>query len=183
MTELAAGRLLVATPLLLDANFHRTVVLLCAHDEHGSFGLVLNRPLEAAVADLAPEWRGVVAAPPLLFSGGPVDRGQGFALGRGDIVADESRWTPIGGGVGLVGMTDDPATLAGLQEVRLFAGYAGWGAGQLEGEVAEEAWFVLDAAPGDAFTTRPERLWHEVLGRQRGELRLFAAFPPDPRLN
>lgn len=183
VTRLGAGRLLVATPLLLDPNFYRTVVLLCAHDEQGSFGLVLNRPLEAAVADVAPEWGSVVADPPLLFAGGPVDGGQGFAIGRGEFASGEPRWTPVGAGVGLVGMAEDPGVLPGLVEVRLFVGYAGWGAGQLEAEVAEEAWFVLDAMDGDAFTLRPERLWHEVLARQRGELRLFSLFPPDPRLN
>ncbi|MGE0226982.1 MAG: YqgE/AlgH family protein [Dehalococcoidia bacterium] len=183
MTELHAGRLLVATPLLDDPNFRRTVVLLCSHDAHGAFGLVLNRPLEAAVVDLAPEWRGFVTAPPVLFAGGPVDRAQAFALGWSARTRGESWWTPIGGGVGLLSLEGEPDALEDIEQVRLFAGYAGWGAGQLEGEVSEEAWFVVDAAPGDAFSARPARLWHEVLGRQRGELRLFAHFPPDPRLN
>jgi putative transcriptional regulator len=77
----------------------------------------------------------------------------------------------------------DPTTLETVEHVRIFAGYAGWGAGQLEAEVAEEAWFVVAAETGDAFTIEPDRLWHEVLGRQRGELRLYRHFPLDPRDN
>ncbi|MBX7111912.1 MAG: YqgE/AlgH family protein [Dehalococcoidia bacterium] len=183
MPELRAGRLLVATPILDDPNFRRTVVLLCSHDEHGSFGLVLNRPLEATVADLAPEWGRLAAPPPVLFAGGPVDRVQAFALARSDQAAEESWWTAILEGIGLVGFDGDPSALDGIEEARIFVGYAGWGAGQLEAEVEEEAWFVVDAHPNDMFTAAPARLWHEVLGRQRGELSLYRHFPPEPWLN
>lgn len=183
MHGLGPGRLLVATPLLEEPNFRRTVVLLCSHDEGGSFGLVLNRPLEAAVVDLAPAWSGIAASPPVLFAGGPVDRAQAFALGRSSVLRDEAWWAPVTPGVGLVGIEGEPSEIAGVEEIRLFAGYAGWAARQLGAEVAEEAWFVVDALPEDAFSARPERLWHEVLGRQRGQLALFRHFPPDPRLN
>lgn len=183
MPDLRRGRLLVATPILEDPNFRRTVVLLCAHDEQGSFGLVLNRPLEAAVLQLAPEWAPIAAAPPVLFAGGPVDRTQALALARRHEAPEEPRWTPIVGDVGLLGFDGDGSTLAGVQEARVFAGYAGWGDGQLEAEVEEEAWFVVDARAEDVFTRTPERLWHEVLRRQRGELALYGHFPPEPRLN
>jgi putative transcriptional regulator len=183
MTELRAGRLLVATPLLQDPNFYRTVVLLCSHDEQGSFGLVLNRPLEAAVVDLLPEWRGLVSSPHVLFGGGPVERSHAFALGLSRVQAGEAWWTPVMDAVGLLDLDQDPTALGALEDVRLFAGYAGWGAGQLAGEVGEEAWFVVDAQPRDVFTSQPERLWQAVLGRQPGDLRMFALFPPDPRLN
>lgn len=183
MSDLRAGRLLVATPLLDDPNFWRTVVLLCSHDEEGSFGLVLNRPLESAVLDLVPNWRSFVATPQVMFAGGPVDRTQGFALGRSREPIEEDWWAPVGPGVGLLGFEGDPTTLGIVEHVRVFAGYAGWGAGQLEDEVAEEAWFVVEALPDDAFSAAPERLWQDVLDRQRGELRLFAHFPDDPRWN
>lgn len=186
MAPLKPGVLLVATPLLDDPNFRRAVVLLCTHDEQGSFGLVLNRPLEAAVVDMLPEWRDVVSAPFVLFAGGPVDRAQAFALGLSRASAGEPWWTPVTDEVGLVHLDGDPTTLGALEsveDVRLFAGYAGWGAGQLEAEVSEEAWFVVEGQARDAFTLNPERLWHEVLGRQSGELALFGHFPPDPLLN
>jgi len=183
MSDLRPGRLLVATPILDDPNFRRTVVLLCSHDEDGSFGLVLNRPLEATVLDLVPELRGFVAAPPVMFAGGPVDPMQGFALARSDRPREEPWWTTVGAGVGLLGFETDPAVLESIEHVRIFAGYAGWGGGQLEEEVAEEAWFVIDAWPDDAFSETPERLWHEVLRRQRSELSLYGHFPPEPGWN
>ena len=183
MPELRPGKLLVATPLLEDPSFRRSVVLLCTHDDRGSFGLVLNRPLEAAVADLLPEWRDVVSAPYVLFSGGPVDRAQAFALGRGGIGHDVPGWTPVTGEVGLLSLEGELGSLGAVEDVRLFAGYAGWSDGQLETEVAEEAWFVVDALPRDVFTMHPARLWQDVLRRQPGTLALFALFPPDPLLN
>ena len=67
--------------------------------------------------------------------------------------------------------------------VRVFAGYAGWGAGQLDGEVASNGWFVVASEPADPWTREPGELWREVLRRQRGSSRLFADFPPDPSLN
>jgi putative transcriptional regulator len=183
MTELAPGKLLVATPLLDDPNFYRTVVLLCAHDEQQSFGLVLNRPLQVPVADLLPEWRHVVSEPHVVFGGGPVDRARTFALGLTRGAADAPWWTPVTAEIGLLHLDEDPSSLGLVEGARLFAGYAGWSREQLEAEVAEEAWFVVDATPRDVFTMRPERLWQDVLRRQPGQLPLFALFPPDPRLN
>jgi putative transcriptional regulator len=183
MTGLAAGKLLVATPLLDDPNFYRTVVLLCAHDEQGSFGLVLNRPLQAAVSDVLPEWRHVVSEPHVVFGGGPVERMQAFVLGLSRGASGGTWWTPVTSEIGLLRLDEDLSSLGFVEDARLFAGYAGWSHEQLETEVAEEAWFVLDALPRDVFTARPERLWHDVLRRQPGQLSLFALFPPDPRLN
>jgi len=183
MAQLAPGVLLVATPLLEDPNFRRTVVLLCAYDEDGAFGLVLNRPIDAApVVDLLPEWSARVSAPSVLFSGGPVEPRQAFALGRSRALTAERWWTPVTAEVGLLSLDADPAS-ASVEHVRLFAGYAGWSADQLRAEVAEEAWFVLEALPEDVFTRQPERLWQAVLRRQPGELSMFALFPPDPSLN
>jgi len=183
MSELRAGRLLVATPILDDPNFRRSVVLLCSHDADGSFGLVLNRPLESAAPDLVPEWRRLVALPQVIFGGGPVDRLQGFALGRSDRVREGSWWQPVMPGVGLLRLEGEPTAIEGVEQVRVFAGYAGWGGGQLDREVAEEAWFVVDPRADEVFSPHPERLWNEVLTRQRGDLRLYAHFPPDPRWN
>jgi putative transcriptional regulator len=185
VSESHAGKLLVASPAIMDPHFHRTVVLLCSHDDNGAFGLVLNRPIEdARLSDLLPRWSEHVASPPLLFRGGPVEAGAGFALGlaRGELL--EAGWAPVIPHVGLLDLSGDPAEIAAeLAGSRVFSGYSGWGAGQLEGEIKEGGWFVVEAAPADAFTSEPEQLWREVLRRQRGEMRLFAYFPSDPRAN
>ncbi len=185
MSNSLAGRLLVATPKLLDPNFHRTVVLLCLHDEHGAFGLVLNRPLEATVvADVVPAWSEHVSAPAVVFVGGPVETNAAMALGRSKTGADREGWTCLTGTTGLVNLDRDPDDLMDdLEAVRVFAGYAGWGAEQLEGEIREDAWFVVEAEPGDAFTSDPEHLWSAVLKRQPGKLAMFAFAPADPSVN
>jgi putative transcriptional regulator len=87
-------------------------------------------------------------------------------------------------GLGLVDLDADPLLLAPqLRAVRIFAGYSGWGSGQLEGELAEGGWYVVTAEPGDTFTTTPERLWRDVLRRQPGDLALVSTFPDDPSDN
>ena len=70
-----------------------------------------------------------------------------------------------------------------VERMRIFSGYAGWGGGQLEGEIAQDAWFVVDAQPDDVFTESPESLWRDVLLRQKGDVRMYARFPEDPSLN
>jgi putative transcriptional regulator len=180
----ASGQLLVATPLLGDPNFERTVVLVLEHDEEGALGVVLNRPSSLRVGDILPAWAGVVDEPALVFHGGPV--GGDSALG---LVRPASATTPLGVRVvadrwGLVDL-DAPVEVAapGLVGMRVFAGYSGWGQGQLDGEIDAGAWFVVQALPGDAFTSDPDVLWAQVLRRQGPPLALVASFPLDPSLN
>jgi putative transcriptional regulator len=181
-----AGRLLVASPLLTDPNFHRAVVLICTHNEEGAFGLVLNRASPVPVSELLPEWASRVVAPPSIFRGGPVLMDRALALARlaphidGDTV---DGWDPVTGVVGLLDLQVNPSALAGIEAVRIFSGHAGWAGGQLEGELMGEAWFVVDSAPGDAFDPDPDGLWRRVLRRQTGRLALFADYPPDVSLN
>lgn len=190
------GRLLVATPLLQEPIFARTVVLVCAHDEQGALGLVLNRPLGDAVALHLPEWIARAAEPSVFFAGGPVQLNVVMLLGRdraprGVGAIDAEWWTRVTPEAGLIDLRQvpgDPADVLGgvIESARLFVGYAGWGGGQLEAEIAEEAWFVLHSRAGDAFTAHPGRLWSDVLRRQRGRnanLALYANFPADARLN
>jgi putative transcriptional regulator len=185
--EALAGKLLVASPTLLDPNFHRSVVLLCAHGAEGAFGVILNRPLgPAAVGDRLPEWRERLAEPAVLFGGGPVEPATALALGhaRGETNTDASGWTPLTGPTGPVALGTEAGELAAqLTRVRVFAGHAGWGAHQLEAEIAQGAWFVVEARAEDIFTDAPERLWQRVLRRQPGDLVLQAFYPPDLRLN
>ncbi len=179
------GQLLVATPQIESGVFHRSVVLLLHHSEEGAQGLVLNHPLDADVDSVLPGWQEVATHPRRVFQGGPV--GLDSALGL--VVVPGSGEEPMGvrrlfGGVGLVDLDAPPvlvrAEIAGL---RIFAGYAGWAGEQLESEITEGSWYVVDAESRDAFTDDPAELWGEVLRRQRGRLALVATYPEDPSLN
>jgi putative transcriptional regulator len=190
--ESRRGRLLVATPELGDPNFDRTVVLLLEHTAEGAVGVVLNRPSETALGDAGTDWGGwdILAAPPgVVFVGGPVARTAVIAVARlspgGPGVSPEdiklSGFQPVlGDFVGIVDLTAEPE---GVEAVRLFAGYAGWGGGQLEAEISAGGWFILDALPSDPLSDEPEELWAAVLRRQGGSIALFASCPPDPSLN
>ena len=178
-----SGQLLVATPLLGDPNFERTVVLLLEHSDEGALGVVLNRPSDLAVGDILPDWADLATPPDEVFHGGQVSTDSALALVR-------TTGEPVIGvrslphEVGVVDL-DTPTELVqnAVQALRVFAGYAGWGAGQLEGEIEEGAWFVVDTLPEDAFTADPDSLWRRVLRRQPHPLSLVASFPRDPALN
>ena len=185
MQDWQTGRLLVATPALEDPNFERAVVLILDHDEDGALGVVLNRISDLAVDEALSGWVDLVAAPPVVFGGGPVEPTAIVALGRATAnVPAETGLSPRLDRIRLVDLGDDPVLAAAdLERVRVFAGYAGWGPGQLETEVDVGAWFTVDADPADVFTSDPDRLWHRVLRRQPDELALFSTFPADPSQN
>jgi putative transcriptional regulator len=179
-----AGRLLVATPLLPDPNFDRTVVLLLAQSEEGALGVVLNRPSEMEVDSPLPRWERLAADPRVVFFGGPVAPGAAICLARMPAGRPTPGWTAIAGEIGTLDLEQDPDDVAArVAQIRVFAGYAGWGPGQLEGEIAAGAWFVVDAEPADAMAEDPEQLWKRVLRRQGADLALVAAFPADPSSN
>ena len=184
MTDALKSRLLVATPLLGDPNFDRTVVWMLEHGDEGALGVVLNRPSGMPVAEPLPSWSDLAVEPPVLFVGGPVSPSSVIALARvrGELPTDA--WEPVLGSVGVLDLSADPAPLApAISALRCFAGYAGWGPGQLELELDEGAWFVVDADPFDAFSDEPGELWRSVLGRQPNELARLAMVPDDPTLN
>lgn len=194
MTEVTSltGRLLVATPVLSDPNFDRAVVLLLDHDEEGSLGVVLNRPTPVDVGDILEAWAGLAGEPGVVFQGGPVslDAALGVAVvpsggeGAGEDGDGPLGWRRVHGAIGLVDLEAPPELLAAeLGSLRIFAGYAGWGAGQLEDELSEGAWYVVESEPGDVSSPDPERLWRSVLRRQRSELAMVATYPDDPSLN
>jgi putative transcriptional regulator len=185
MTEVRAGMLLVATPALLDPNFADTVVLLLDVDENGALGVVLNRPSAVPVADVLADWQEIVAEPEVLFHGGPVSTEGALAVA---LLRSEDD-VPVGfrevsGQLGLVDL-DTPVELldGSLAGMRIFAGYAGWGAAQLDGEIAEGSWYVVPSQPRDAFRLDPTDLWRDVLRRQPGELAWHSTRPLDPDLN
>lgn len=185
-----AGQLVLATPSLLDPNFARTVVLLLQADpDDGALGLVLNRPTGTGVDEVLPDWAPLAAGPPVVFTGGPVQPTAAICLGHGRLdrvaVAAYSEVEGVPGGViGTVDLDCPPGDLRrAVEHVRLFAGYAGWSPGQLEAEVEEGAWFVLDPLPADAFDSDPGQLWQRVLRRQGPPIAFAASYPPDPTLN
>lgn len=179
------GRLLVAAPGLTDVNFFRTVVLMVEHGEEGAAGVVLNRPSETAL-DAGPlaEWEGLAADPPLVFVGGPVSPDNAVCLARAAPGERPPGWEPVLGGLGVLDLRRELEEIRSrVDRVRIFAGYAGWAGGQLEAELDDGAWFVVDADPEDALTSLPGGLWRFVLRRQPGRLSLVANFPTDPSMN
>lgn len=182
--ETTRGQLLVATPLIDAGTFFRAVVLMLNHDEDGALGVILNRPLAADIEEFFPNISELVSSPMLLFRGGPVDVESALAVGilQGD--QEPIGWQTMAGNFGLVDLAIPSALVSKeIQGVRVFAGYAGWSAGQLEAEIEEGSWLVVPSRPEDLVSANPEGLWQEVLGRQTGDVRLYASFPDDPNLN
>lgn len=165
---------------MLDPNFHQSVVFLIEHNDEGSLGVVLNRPLDLQAIEHAPDWAERVAEPGVIFSGGPVGQGSALALGECPDGSPADGFIPLVGPLGLVELDGDTT---GVSRMRLFSGYSGWGEGQVEAEVAEGAWFIADSEIDDAFTRKPDDLWAAVLKRQGGELARLAFYPPDPGMN
>lgn len=177
--ESLAGKLLVSSPSLVDPNFRRTVVLLTHHDGEGAMGLVLSRPsnlrVDAAVPDLA-EFPGADS----VYIGGPVQPEAIIALV--ELAEPDDLVEPVFGAIGYMPGDGDPDDLA-ITRARVFAGYSGWGPGQLDAEMAEQSWIVVRAVPDDVFAPDPDQLWRTVLQRKGGKYALIATMPFDPSLN
>jgi putative transcriptional regulator len=188
MVPLAAGVLLVANPELPDPNFDRTVVLILAHGDEGSLGLVLNRPGPLTAAERVTAWDPALVGDGVIFDGGPVnqDMAIGLAVRAPDVTGPlpEGLMTEVFGDVGVVDLEhphDDAWRMLGA--LRIFTGYAGWGPGQLPAEVAAGGWWIVAAQPGDVSTDRPQSLWRDVLRRQGGSLALVSSYSKSPELN
>lgn len=185
-----AGKLLIASPLLGDPNFRRTVVLIVEHEtSEGTLGVVLNRPTPIPVAQVFDQWTDLASDPSVVFKGGPVAPTSALALALVPGTDEPLGWRALDGApalarLGLLDLDTPPSVLApAIQSLRVYAGYAGWSPGQLEGEIDEGAWHVVTAEPGDVFAPDPESLWRSVLRRQEGELAFLATYPEDPGLN
>jgi putative transcriptional regulator len=179
------GKLLVATPQIEEGVFARSVVLVLNHDDDGAQGLVLNRPIDADVDAVLPGWEAHASTPAKVFQGGPVQIDS--ALGLVAVPGDSPEPTGVRrlfGAVALVDLDIEPLVVVPeVSGLRIFAGYAGWSPGQLEGEIATGSWYVVDTESGDVFTDEPDDLWRRVLRRQRPPLQWVAWFPPDPLMN
>ena len=175
----------MASPTLGDENFHRTVVLVLEHGAEGAVGVVLNRPSHTQLEQIAPPLAPLAAPPGLVHVGGPVAPSAAICLGRMREASEGPGASHLFGRVASVDL-DVPAEQLGelVEEIRLFAGYAGWDAGQLDAERAEGAWFPVRRADKDALSPEPTGLWHDVLRRQRRQsLAMLASYPDDLSTN
>ena len=177
------GRHLVASPSLNDPNFEFTVVFMLEHSNEGALGVVLTRPSELPVTDMFDGWVDHAAAPSVVFRGGPVSLSSVIALGVAACAGPSGGVNPIAAGIGTVDLDTDPTELIALQGVRFFAGYASWAPGQLDAELVDDAWIVLDATESDLLHPEPAELWWTVVGRQRSDIRLLANYPSEPWVN
>jgi putative transcriptional regulator len=175
------GKLLIASPALVDPNFARAVVLITEHNDEGAMGVVLNRPSETAVEDVASELSELVVDEPV-FIGGPVQPQALVVLAEFND-PEAAAWI-VAADVGFVSAETEYGDLAqAIRRGRVYAGYSGWGAGQLEGELAEDAWIVEPPMPAELFCDDPLALWQDVLARKGGQFALIARMPDDPSLN
>lgn len=188
----AAGRLLLATPLLVEPTFARTVVFLLEHDDDGTVGVVVNRPSRTPVGQVLPSWHASASDPDVVFTGGPVQPDGALCLGevrpggRDEVVEGEDALRPLPGGAGLGGVlatvdleADGGEVAPALANVRIYAGHSGWAGGQLADEIAQGAWIVVDGGKHDVFSRAPSVLWRQVLRRQPPPLSLLATYPPE----
>jgi putative transcriptional regulator len=182
------GRLLVATPMLDDPNFDRSVVYMVEHHDEGALGLVLNRPSGEELVDPLEGWVTAQSAPSRVFSGGPVEPDALIALARlehrvtaGSADDDDTSYlAPLTGDIASADLAADPALVIGrINALRVFRGYAGWEPGQLEAEIESGSWIVVDSESSDVFTNDPDDLWRRVLRRQPGRLGWLAEAPDD----
>jgi len=180
--ESLRGQLLVAGPDLLDPNFRRSVLLVGEHGDEGAMGVILNRPSPVSVADAVPPLADLVDDTDLVHVGGPVQPQAIVVLG--DFRDPDEAAALVLGSIGfLPAEIESAADVGSLDRARVFAGYAGWGPGQLESEIAEESWIIEPAIPEDVFTEDPDDLWSAVLRRKGGAIAVLAQMPPDPSSN
>jgi putative transcriptional regulator len=175
------GQLLIASPGLLDPNFKRTVILITEHNEEGAAGLVLNRPTDAEVSELVPVLEPLVDDGEHVWLGGPVQPNGVLVLG--EFADPDDAAVPLFGSLGFPSLDDPDEVVPLTTRRRIFAGYAGWGSGQLEDELAREDWILEEASNDDAFTEAPDELWADVLRRKGGIYELVARMPEDPSVN
>lgn len=167
--EYLAGKLLLAMPTLGDPRFHRAVILLCAHDENGAMGLVVNHILPGMEFEelltqlkITSDIKIDPASLPV-FCGGPVDGSRGFLLHSNDFTQSDT--IKIGQDFSVTGTVEALKSIAkgqGPEDLLFILGYAGWSAGQLEQEIRANSWLVCDAAHEIIFEPDPEKKWERA---------------------
>lgn len=178
------GDLLISEPYLPDPNFERTVVLLCEHDENGSFGFVLNKSAQTTLPDLIEEAEGFDAN---VYLGGPVQQNTLHFIHRGAVglSGDKEIVNGIYWGIDFENLlTAINTKKVKKEDLRFFIGYSGWSPGQLLEEMKAKSWILYRGTnPSLAFDIRPEDLWKETLKQMGGKFKVISNYPTDPRLN
>lgn len=181
------GSLLVSATDLTEPTFRRTVVYIVEHTDSGSFGVVLNRLSDTPVDAMLPQWSQLAPDPKVLFVGGPVHRSSALCLGAlriGMQAEDVPGIRHVAGRVVMVDLDADPHHIAHYVEgVRIFAGYAGWSAGQLDGELRNDDWMVVSALAHDVLAAPYPDMWARVLRRQPLPMALLATHPHEVERN
>ncbi len=180
--EIIKGKLLVAMPVLSDPNFWQTVVLICEHNEEGSLGLVMNRPMPVTVSTLIEGLPRLTGTEPV-YAGGPVAQSGMLVLCRGHRVLEEHA---ILEDVFLARDADVlklPQVLGDHGEARCYLGYAGWSAGQLSSEFQSGGWRMISADSALLFDLEPTAFWPEMMRRLGPDYSFYATMPFNPRMN
>jgi putative transcriptional regulator len=177
------GQLLLDSGELRGSFFNRSVVLICQHDDQGAFGLVLNQPSpnkvgEMLVADLPESIKDLN-----LYLGGPVQTSALSYLLSDVFLPDANVMPNLSLGHSLEELVDLGQSFATTQQIRLFAGYAGWSPGQLESELKRKAWLTHPASVDLVFRDDPTDLWNEILRVKGWKYRLIGSAPEDLSLN
>ena len=175
------GHLLISSGGLYDPNFRHTVVLVGEHNADGALGVVLNRALNLTVEQAIPELTAFVPSGEALYQGGPVQPESPVLLAEFEeaSVPDLHVFDSVGF---LIGDVTTPLE-EGIRRARVYAGYSGWGPGQLEAEMAEDSWIIEPAQVEDVFTDAPDLLWSRVLRRKGPDYDRLSKMPFDPSMN
>ena len=177
------GDLLLSEPFLMDSDFSRVVILLCEHNEEGSFGLILNNTLEIEINSVVTDFP--EAKIPVGF-GGPVERSQLFYIHKNKEINGSAQ---IGKNLYLGGdypeikkqISSDEMT---PENLRFFIGYTGWSAGQLQNEIDDLSWVVMKIPDElNLFDCYDDGLWHDLLVQLGGKYKLMAEYPVNPADN
>jgi len=177
------GRLLISEPFLPDPNFERTVVLLCDHNDEGSFGFVLNKPSTLKVNEVMEDINNVDE---VVFIGGPVQQDTLHFIHRNTAL---DKAVEIQEGIHWGGNFEDLVILANTKQlsasnIRFFLGYSGWGPGQLESELKQDSWIVCDYITDELlFDTEPQIMWKKALENMGGRFSVYSNYPVDPSMN
>lgn len=179
-----AGSLLISEPFLADNHFSRSVIFLCEHNEKGSFGFVLNKYIDVDLSEIINELNGERMK---ISLGGPVDKSNIFFIHRlGDKIGEAQEILP---GIYIGGRFEDLNKCVkeeqnNIENIRFFIGYSGWSPGQLDAEIDEHSWIVINGDNTDTlFNTSVEKLWRILMKKQGGHFKLMADFPINPSDN
>jgi putative transcriptional regulator len=177
------GRLLISEPFLPDPNFERTVVLLCEHNDEGSFGFVLNKP---SIVKLNEVMEDMTAIESIVYVGGPVQQDTLHFIHRHSGVNNAVEITSHvywGGDFENLLVLCDTKQISAT-DIRFFLGYSGWGPGQLDSELEQDSWIVCDFVSDQLlFETEPDTMWRKALENMGGRFSVYSNYPTDPRLN